>query len=77
MSHLQGTNFGADSASVFVAGQECLSVQHDTFTPHSRLTCVLPRGHGLDREVLLLQHRGEISVISAAAYISYDVWWID
>ena len=73
MENEQGTNFGVDSASVFVAGHECRSVQHDPETPHSRLTCVLPSGAGLNREVMLLQHRGEISLISTAAYISYDV----
>ena len=69
----QGTNFGADSALVLVAGHECILVDDPSTTPHSRITCVLPSGHGFDREVLLLQHRGEISRGSNAAYISYEV----
>ena len=56
-----GSNLGASRASVLIAGEECTNVVHDVSNPHTKLTCDLPPGAGLSRNLLVLQYRGEIS----------------
>jgi hypothetical protein len=58
---LEGSDFGDSNALVLVGSDRCTNVQHDTLTPHDKLTCVLPQGNRADRPVLVFQSGGELS----------------
>jgi len=50
-----GRNFGANGASVTIAGLPCGGVQHDGAQPHRRLACTVPAGTGANLPVVVTQ----------------------
>lgn len=68
---LEGENFGAQGATVYIGGVSCTNVQHynDTSLAHNIIYCVLPQGSRTQRSVVVFQRYGELS--AEQAYISY------
>lgn len=65
---LIGYNFGASGAQVIVGGNICTNVQHDPISPHTKVTCILPAGSGMDRSVRLISSGSDISNVFALSY---------
>jgi len=63
-----GQGFGPEGGVVLVGGALCGSLRHDSASPDSRMTCTLPTGSGLNREVQLLDVSARTSNI---VYLSY------
>jgi hypothetical protein len=74
---IDGENFGASGSSVYIGGNACSNVVHDTAQPHARLRCSLPSGQDQNSLVVLIQANGVAnnqslnSVGSSAITISY------
>jgi cysteine-rich repeat protein len=64
---INGTNFGANEALVFVGPNECTGVEHDVQRPNRRLTCTLPPGAGTNQSVRVVNDGA-----SPPFYISYQ-----
>ena len=52
---IEGSNFGAQDASVDIAGVPCTDVTHDAAQPHRRLTCSVPANTGSNLPVVVTQ----------------------
>lgn len=60
---IYGENFGYQNAEVYVAGEECIDVIHNSTNPHRVITCILPEPQdtGAERTVVVIQENGESS----------------
>ena len=67
---INGDNFGASSAKVFIDGKECSSLTHDAINPHNSIYCTSPPGNKANSNVLVLQNNGK-SVFSPIT-VSYN-----
>jgi hypothetical protein len=64
-----GTNFGVSGATILLGSAQCGSLTHDSSSPHTILTCILPSGYQMDRSIVVVQLNGAVS--STAASVSY------
>jgi hypothetical protein len=55
---LQGQNFGPDSAKIMVGADFCLNTTHNASSPHTELTCVVPRGFRQRLALVVIQAAG-------------------
>jgi hypothetical protein len=58
---ITGSNFGGSQATVLIGTDTCTQLLHDINNPNGQVTCQTPAGSRLDRPVLLIQRKGEIS----------------
>jgi len=68
---LEGSNFGAQGATIYIGGVSCSNVVHspNAATANSLVTCTLPQGSRTQRSVVVFQRYGELS--TEQAYVSY------
>ncbi len=65
---ITGTNFGASGAQVIIGDNICTNAQHDPISPHTKVTCTLPAGSGMNRSVRLISSGSDISNVFFLSY---------
>lgn len=65
---INGRNFGASGATVFVGSSPCTNVQHSLVNPHRQLTCTLPPGSGTNQMLRVVN--GGVSAPFAIHYVT-------
>jgi len=58
---ITGSNFNSFGAIVLIGGENCKDVKHDSNTPDSKVTCVIPASYGTLLAVQLIQGGGSLS----------------
>eukprot|EP00808_Paulinella_micropora_P005719 g34204.t1 len=61
---ITGSNFGSSEAVVLVGGQLCTELSHVAGLEHTKLTCRLPRGSGLNKTVMVIQRQASNNSLS-------------